>query len=138
MSFPRGVVYSQRVLISSPSTRPVAYPAIVPPAWRRALVGVSLRGINSRVASNESTPPLHQRVCFFFFMLHRCFTGLCLLVSAGAWIPGISLPCGIAKESRSHVVGGCEMRKKERDVSEKMMKMDECDMAKSLVQYQGT
>ena len=30
------------------------------------------------------------------------------------------------------------MRKKERDVSEKMMKMDECDMAKSLVQYQGT
>ena len=27
------------------------------------------------------------------------------------------------------------MRKKERDVSEKMMKMDECDMAKSLVQY---
>ena len=36
-------------------------------------------------------------------------------------------PCG--KESRTHILGTCEMYKEERDVME-MWKIDECDMNK--------
>ena len=35
--------------------------------------------------------------------------------------------CGIAVESRTHIVGECEIYKDERDVLE-MRKIDECDM----------
>ena len=38
-------------------------------------------------------------------------------------------PCGKAKESRTHVMGECEMHKKERDVLE-MRNVDECHMEK--------
>ena len=37
--------------------------------------------------------------------------------------------CGKAVESRSHIVGECEIYKEERDVLE-MRKIDECDMEK--------
>ena len=37
-------------------------------------------------------------------------------------------PCGIAIESRSHMVGGCEMYKEERNVSEETRTIDECEM----------
>ena len=39
-------------------------------------------------------------------------------------------PCGKAVESRTHIVGECEMYKEEPDVLEEMRKMDECDMEK--------
>ena len=39
-------------------------------------------------------------------------------------------PCGKAKESRTHVVGECEICKEERDVLKEMRKIDECDMQK--------
>ena len=35
-----------------------------------------------------------------------------------------------AIETRTHVVGECEIYKEERDVLEKMRKIDECDMEK--------
>ena len=38
-------------------------------------------------------------------------------------------PCGKAVESRTHIVGECEIYKEEPDVLE-MRKMDECDMEK--------
>ena len=38
-------------------------------------------------------------------------------------------PCGKAVESRTHIVGECEIYKEERDVLE-MRKIDECDMEK--------
>ena len=38
-------------------------------------------------------------------------------------------PCGKVIESRSHIVGECEMHKEGRDVLE-MRKTDECDMEK--------
>ena len=38
-------------------------------------------------------------------------------------------PCGKAVESRTHIVGECEINKEERDVLE-MRKVDECDMEK--------
>ena len=37
-------------------------------------------------------------------------------------------PCGTTIESRTHVVGECEICKEERDVLEKMRNLDECDM----------
>ena len=38
-------------------------------------------------------------------------------------------PCGTAIESRTHLVGECEIYKKERDaLEEKMRKLDVCDM----------
>ena len=38
-------------------------------------------------------------------------------------------PCGKATQSRTHIVGGCEMHKEERDVIEHEMKeIDGCDM----------
>ena len=38
-------------------------------------------------------------------------------------------PCGRALESRTRLVGGCGMCKKERDVlQEEMREVDECDM----------
>ena len=38
-------------------------------------------------------------------------------------------PCGKAIESRTHIVGECEMHKEERDVLEREMReIDECDM----------
>ena len=38
-------------------------------------------------------------------------------------------PCGKAIESRTHIVGECEMYKEERDVlKEEMREIDECDM----------
>ena len=39
-------------------------------------------------------------------------------------------PCGEAIESRSHVVGECEMYKEEREVLEEMREVDECEMYK--------
>ena len=40
-------------------------------------------------------------------------------------------PCSKAKESKTHIVGECEMCKEERDVSEEEMKqIDECDIEK--------
>ena len=37
--------------------------------------------------------------------------------------------CGTTIKSRTHIVGECEMYKKERDALEgEMMKLDECDM----------
>ena len=38
-------------------------------------------------------------------------------------------PCGKAVESRTHIVGECEIYKEERDILE-MRKIDECDMEK--------
>ena len=38
-------------------------------------------------------------------------------------------PCGRAAESRTHIVGECEIYKEERNVLE-MRKIDECDMEK--------
>ena len=38
-------------------------------------------------------------------------------------------PCGKAIESRTHIVGECEIYKEERDVlEEEMREIDECDM----------
>ena len=38
-------------------------------------------------------------------------------------------PCGKAIESRPHIVGGCKINKKERDVLEQEMReLDECDV----------
>ena len=37
-------------------------------------------------------------------------------------------PCGTTTESRSHIVGGCEIYKEERDVLEGMRKSKVCDM----------
>ena len=38
-------------------------------------------------------------------------------------------PCGKAIESKTHIVGECEMHEEERDVlEEEMRKIDECDM----------
>ena len=37
-------------------------------------------------------------------------------------------PCGTTIESRTHIVGECEMYKEERDAVEEMRKLDECDM----------
>ena len=42
-------------------------------------------------------------------------------------------PCGKAVESRTHIVGECEIYKEERDVLEEMRKIDECGMKKSFV-----
>ena len=39
-------------------------------------------------------------------------------------------PCGKAVESRTHIVGDCEMYKEEWDVLEEMRKIDECSMEK--------
>ena len=40
-------------------------------------------------------------------------------------------PCGKAVESRTQIVGGCEIYKEERDVlEEEMRKIDECDTEK--------
>ena len=39
-------------------------------------------------------------------------------------------PCGKAVESRTHIVGECEIYKEERDVLEEMRKIDECGMEK--------
>ena len=44
----------------------------------------------------------------------------------------MTCPCGKANESRTHVVGECEMYKEEPDVLE-MRKIDGCDM-----EYFGT
>ena len=38
--------------------------------------------------------------------------------------------CGKALESRTHLVGECEMYKEERNLLEEMRKIDECDMEK--------
>ena len=38
--------------------------------------------------------------------------------------------CGKAVESRTHIVGECEVHTEERDVLEEMRKTDECDMEK--------
>ena len=40
-----------------------------------------------------------------------------------------------AKESRTHILGECEMYKEERDVLGKMRKIDECDTEKSSTRY---
>ena len=37
-------------------------------------------------------------------------------------------PCGATIEGRTHIVGECEIHKEERDVSEEMRKLEECDM----------
>ena len=37
-------------------------------------------------------------------------------------------PCGKAIESRTHIVGECEIYKEERDVLEEMREIEECDM----------
>ena len=37
-------------------------------------------------------------------------------------------PCGTIKKSRTHIVGGCEIYKEERDALEEMRKLDVCDM----------
>ena len=37
-------------------------------------------------------------------------------------------PCGKAVGSRTHIVGECEIYKEERNASQKMRKIDECDM----------
>ena len=39
-------------------------------------------------------------------------------------------PCGKAVESRTHIVGGCEIYMEDRDVLEEMRTMDECNMEK--------
>ena len=39
-------------------------------------------------------------------------------------------PSGKAVESRTHIVGECEVHTEERDVLEEMRKTDECDMEK--------
>ena len=45
-------------------------------------------------------------------------------------------PCDKATESRTHVVGECEVYKEERDVLEaEMRKIDECDMENFGTQY---
>ena len=36
-------------------------------------------------------------------------------------------PCGTTIESRTHIVGECEIYKEQRDVLEEMRKLDECD-----------
>ena len=36
--------------------------------------------------------------------------------------------CGIAIESRTHMVGECEIHKEKRDALEEMRKLDGCDM----------
>ena len=36
--------------------------------------------------------------------------------------------CGTTMESRTHIVGECEIYKKERDALEKMKKLDVCNM----------
>ena len=37
-------------------------------------------------------------------------------------------PCGTTLESRTHIVGECELYKKERDALEEMRALDACDM----------
>ena len=37
-------------------------------------------------------------------------------------------PCGTTIESRTHIVGECNIYKEERDVLEEMRKLDKCDM----------
>ena len=38
-------------------------------------------------------------------------------------------PCGTTKESRTHIIGECEIYKEEGDVlEEEIRKLDECDM----------
>ena len=37
-------------------------------------------------------------------------------------------PCGTPIESRTHVVGKCQIYKKERDALEEMKKLDVCDV----------
>ena len=37
-------------------------------------------------------------------------------------------PCGTTIESRTHIVGECEIYKEERDALEEMRKLDVCDM----------
>ena len=39
-------------------------------------------------------------------------------------------PCGTTIESRTHIVGECEIYKEERDALEEMRKLDVCDMKK--------
>ena len=39
-------------------------------------------------------------------------------------------PCVKAEESRTRIVGECELYKEERDVLEEMRKIDECNMEK--------
>ena len=39
-------------------------------------------------------------------------------------------PCGIAIESRPHIVGGCEIHEEEQDALDEMRKLDVCDMEK--------
>ena len=40
-------------------------------------------------------------------------------------------PCGKSVESRTHILGECEIHKEEQDVLEgEMRKIDECDMEK--------
>ena len=39
-------------------------------------------------------------------------------------------PCGKAVESRTHIVGECDLYKEDRDVSQEMRKINECDMIK--------
>ena len=38
--------------------------------------------------------------------------------------------CGKKRKSRTHIVGECEICKEERDASEEMTKIDDCDMEK--------
>ena len=48
-------------------------------------------------------------------------------------------PCGQTVESRTHVVGECEMYKEGRDVLEEEMKeVDECDMEEFGTLLRGT
>ena len=43
--------------------------------------------------------------------------------------PRLPCPCGKATESRTHIVGECEVYKEERDVLEEdTREIDECDM----------
>ena len=37
-------------------------------------------------------------------------------------------PCGTTIESRTHIIGECEIHKEERDAFEEMGKVDECGM----------
>ena len=37
-------------------------------------------------------------------------------------------PCGTTIESRTHIIGKCEIYKEERDVLKEMRKFDVCDM----------
>ena len=40
----------------------------------------------------------------------------------------VPMLCGTTMESRTHIVGECEIYKKERDALEKMKKLDVCNM----------